>query len=623
MCGISGKVNLGAGTVDYFDIKKMDSELFHRGPDDSGIFISSDKKVGLGNQRLSIIDLSQNGHMPMGFKNKYTITFNGEIYNFKDLRKTLKKDGYEFKSLTDTEVILALYDKYKTGCLQYLRGMFAFAIFDKKQNLLFMARDRVGKKPFKYCFDGNVLIFASELKAILTQKEVKREIDESAIYDYLTFGYTFSPQTGFSNIQKLEPGNYLILDLNKKTLNKVRYWFPDYVNKLNLSEDEWQKSIMQKLNESVKLRMISDVPIGAFLSGGIDSSTVVALMAQNSSKPIKTFTIGFKDKNWDESQYAENIVRKYKTDHRLLIAEPHNTESLPELAKIYEEPYADASSIVTQMVCRLAKKDVTVILNGDGGDENFAGYERSRRIERDFLFDRLSPIKPILVKNAQLLAKIYNSSTVTKVNKFLSKSLLPIYERYGSYIQYFSENDKRSLYKSFPNSFVSSFRQIEKAFTESNTNDKRDAALYFDMTRYLPEDLLAKVDIASMNSSLEARSPFLDQELIELACKIPFNLKYRNGNYKYVLKNAIKNLVPDENVYRTKKGFSIPLDIWFEGSLNKYARGVLLDKKSFILTLFKKEFIDSMLKKHSTTNDFGPRLWSLLSLELWHKAYFG
>ena len=622
MCGIAGKIYLNSESITPNEILTMGDAIAHRGPDDRGIYISDNQKVGLINRRLSIIDLSDKGHMPMSYRTKYVITYNGEIYNFKEQKKLLKRKGYKFQSETDTEVILALYDKYKINCLKYLRGMFTFAIYDKQNQILFLARDRIGKKPLKYFFNNQVFIFASELKAILTQKEIKKEVDWQAIGEYLTYGYIPSPKTGFLNINKLEPGSYLILDLKNKDMKKVRYWDPDFREKLDLSESDWQKSIIAKLRESVRLRMVSDVPIGAFLSGGIDSSTVVALMAQNSTKPVNTFTIGFKDKNLDESKYAENIANLYHTNHHTLIAEPENIDILPDLARMYEEPYADASNVVTYMVSKLAKKYVTVILNGDGGDENFVGYERYRRVQRDFLIDKyFSPFKTPFSSVTDLLAKMTNSKNIIKYTKFLKKTKLPFWSRYGSYIQYF----KAEEFINMKNSVLTGkkpFEEIQKVFNELDKVDPRDKALYWDLTQYLPEDLLVKVDIASMAVGLEARSPFLDQELIELACKIPFDKKFAGGNYKHLLKKAIKNIVPDENVNRRKVGFTIPLDQWFEGSLNEFSKSILLKRNSFVSQIFEVSYINEMLSKHSRDNDFGPRLWSLLSLELWHKAYF-
>lgn len=623
MCGIAGKVIFGSNIIKQKDLISMASILAHRGPDYQGVYLSGDKKVGLVNRRLSIQDISSKGHMPMSYNDKLIITCNGEIYNFKEERKKLERMGYKFNGHSDTEVLLKLYDKYGTNCLHHLRGMFAFAIYDQKRNIIFLARDRIGKKPLKYYFINGVFIFASELKAILTQPEVKRKIDYDAINDYLTFGYVIPPQTGFLNINKLEPGSYLILDIKNNKLTKKCYWKPDFSEKLDLSENEWQKYIMAKLRDAVKLRMISDVPIGAFLSGGVDSSTTVALMAQSNSKPVKTFTIGFKDKELDESKYAENIAKLYNTDHQLLYVDPENIEILPDLAKAYEEPYADASCVVTYMVSKLAKKHVTVILNGDGGDENFVGYERFRRVQRDYYLDKyLSFSKSFLSESSSLLAKtLKTNDKVKRLNIFLNKSLLSFSERYGTYIQYFGNDEKKKLrIKELDNN--DTFESIKNVFDELGNIDPRDKALYWDLTRYLPNDLLTKVDIASMAVGLEARSPFLDQEFIELACKIPFNLKYKNGEYKYILKKAIKELVPDENINRRKVGFTIPLDRWFEGSLNSYSKSILLKKNAFVTQLFDAKKIKSMLSLHRRENDFGPKLWALLDLELWYKSYF-
>ena len=309
MCAISGKAYFAKNEVHTNEIRSMLNKLRHRGPDDSGIYISKDRKVGLGNNRLAIIDLSKNGHQPMQYLDRYVITFNGEVYNFQEEREKLKKAGYKFKSNTDTEVILALYSKYGKKCVDHLRGMFAFCIYDEVLGTLFLARDRIGKKPIKYFLNDSLIIFASELKAILTQPEVKAHPDFEAINLYLTYGYTPAPYTGFSGIKKLEPGTFMHIDLKRKIINKKKYWQPKFDKKLHLSEKEWCQKILGTLEEATKLRMISDVPVGAFLSGGVDSSGVVAAMAQLSNKPIQTFTIGYKDKEWDESNYAKKNIQ--------------------------------------------------------------------------------------------------------------------------------------------------------------------------------------------------------------------------------------------------------------------------------------------------------------------------
>lgn len=347
MCGIAGKVFLDQKEVALPDLKKMSDKIAHRGPDDEGFYISPDRKVGLVNRRLAIIDLSSKGHQPMSYKGRYFITFNGEIYNFRDLRTSLEKEQYRFKSRTDTEVILALYDRWGTKCLKYLRGMFAFAIYDAKEKTIFLARDRLGKKPLKYFFEKNVLIFASELKAILTQKEVEKTPDWNAVNNFLTFGYVPAPRTGFVGINKLEPGHFLFLDLKKKKITKERYWFLDFSEKMSLSEGEWIEKILNLVKEAVSLRTVSDVPLGVFLSGGVDSSVITAVLANLSKEKIKTFTIGFKQQGFSEVKYAERLAKLYQTEHTVMIAEPSSVEILSQLARQFEEPFADSSNIIT------------------------------------------------------------------------------------------------------------------------------------------------------------------------------------------------------------------------------------------------------------------------------------
>lgn len=618
MCAISGKAYFTKNEVHTSEIRSMVNKLRHRGPDDSGIYISKDKSVGLGNNRLSIIDLSKNGHQPMRYLDRYVITFNGEVYNFQEEREKLKKAGYIFKSNTDTEVILALYSKYGKKCVDHMRGMFAFCIYDEVSDTLFLARDRIGKKPIKYFLNDSLIIFASELKAILTQPEIKAHPDFEAINLYLTYGYTPAPYTGFSGIKKLEPGTFMHIDLKRKIINKKKYWQPKFDKKLHLSEKEWCQKILGTLEEATKLRMISDVPVGAFLSGGVDSSGVVAAMAQLSNKPIQTFTIGYKDKEWDESNYAKKISNIYKTDHHMLHAKPQSTDILPFLAKQYEEPFADASNVVTYMVSEMTKKYVTVALNGDGGDENFAGYpNRYMRLRRDVDYDYwIQKIRP----GAALLLKSF-----PKANNFLEKAKFPLYRRFASYNKIFDPEEITYRSRGELSKYASKENQYEiinLCFKKFNGKDLKDAGLKFDLMYFLPDQLLAKVDIASMAVSLEARSPLLDHKMIELAAKIPFNLKVKNNIPKYIQKKAFEKIVPKENLYRQKMGFSIPLGKWFSGKLNPYAKNVLLSKGAQVKKFFDEESIRMMIENNNASEDFGPRLWSLMSLELWYRAYF-
>ncbi|MFA6012451.1 MAG: asparagine synthase (glutamine-hydrolyzing) [Desulfobacteraceae bacterium] len=627
MCGIAGKVSFTSKSVSETDINKMTAAIIHRGPDDGGVYISPDQKVGLGNRRLAIIDLSPKGHMPMSYKDRYWITYNGEIYNFQVERKKLSKMGYRFKSQSDTEVIMALYDKYGVKCLDHLRGMFAFVIYDTQKNILFCARDRLGKKPFKYYIDANVFIFASELKAILTQSQYHPQPDYHAIHNYLTLQYCPSPQTGFIGINKLEPGHYILLDIAKNKLTKVRYWRLDFSSKIDLSEDEWQRRILSKLEESVKLRLISDVPLGAFLSGGIDSSAIVAMMAKNSSQSVKTFSIGFDEPKYNELSYARLVAQRFDTDHTEFIVKPETIEILPELVAQFEEPFADSSALATYYVSKLTRQQVTVALNGDGGDENFAGYGRYSVQKFSLWYDRIQKFNNFIIEpSLRLLQNHYSNTFLKRVLRF-SQTVSQGYEkRYVNYICYFNDQQKRQLYTpDFYNRVGNndSGNYISDKFQDSETFDKMDQTLYTDINTYLPDDLLVKVDIASMSVSLEGRSPFLDHEFMELMAKMPFNLKLRGQNTKkYILKQALKDFLPDKILNRPKMGFGVPLDKWFKGDLNSYLKGVLLSRRSINRHLFSSTYTRSLIESNPMDTITSYELWALLTLELWFRRYF-
>ncbi len=620
MCGIAGKATFSKHKeIHSQEIKLMLNTIVHRGPDDEGIFISKNRKVGLGSRRLAIVDLSSKGHQPMTYLSRYTIAYNGEVYNFLEERKMLEKRGYKFSSSSDTEVILALYAKYGKKCLRHLRGMFAFAVYDSVEDTIFLARDRIGKKPLKYVLNDEGIIFASELKAILSQKSIKKIPDYEAIHLYLTYGYVPSPLTGFVGIKKLEPGSYLFINLRNRSVEKKRYWEPKFKQKLHLNEREWCKKILQTLEESTRIRMVSDVPIGAFLSGGVDSSGVVAAMAALSAKPVKTFTISVKDKAFSEAGYAAKIAKKYKTDHHILTAKPQSVEILPFLARQYEEPFADASNVVTYMVSEMTRKYVTVALNGDGGDENFAGYSnRYMRLRRDVDYDYwIQKARPLA---AQLLRSF------PKAHKFFEKAKLPLYKRFASYNVIFGPEELTIHSRGRLTEIARKERQyeiIDKCFKMFKGEDLKDAGLKFDLLYFLPDQLLAKIDIASMAVSLEARSPLLDQKMIELAGKIPFSLKVKNGESKYILKKAFEKIVPKENLYRPKVGFGVPLSTWFSGKINSYAKKILLAPQSSVKDIVDENYLKLMIEDNNRREDFGPRLWALMSLELWLESYFG
>ena len=629
MCGITGKIYFAKDKeVAVSQIEQMTNSIKHRGPDDDGVYISPDKKVGFGHRRLSIIDLSPLGHQPMSYLDRYWIVFNGEIYNYLEEKSKLLKLGYKFKSHSDTEIIMALYDKYGFKCLKHLRGMFSFALYDEKEKIIFCARDRVGKKPFKYYIDDNVFMFASELKAILTQKEYKKEPDYLAIHHYLTLQYVPSPLTGFKDIRKLEPAHFLLLDLKTKKLINKRYWKLDYSEKLDLSESEWKKNIIDKLEESIKIRMLaSDVPVGAFLSGGIDSSAIVGLMSKNSTQKVKTFTISFQEKKFDESKYARIVAKKFKTDHTEFVVKPETIEILPQLVKQYEEPYADSSGLATYYLSKLTREHVTVALNGDGGDENFAGYGRYSVQKFALWYDKFKLLNKLAIPLSGFANNTFKTTFFERANRFMKSMDQDYRERYVNYICYFDNESKDRLYTDeFKNKIgnVNSSDLIVDKFNESGAKDKLDQTLYADFCSYLPDDLMVKVDIASMAASLEGRSPFLDQEFLELTAKIPFGLKLKGrNNKKYILKEALRDLVPDEVMFRPKMGFGIPIETWFKNDLAKFTEDILLSDTATSRGMFNREYIKWMLSEHQHTGtNYSSKIWALLTLELWFREYF-
>lgn len=634
MCGITGKIYFSnsISTVSKDDIEHMNRTIVHRGPDDNGVWLSDNRKIGLGHQRLAILDLSSAGHQPMHYRHdgrKSTIVFNGEIYNFQEKRELLRRNGYVFNSNSDTEVILALYDYFGTECLEHLRGMFSFALYDHRKNILFCACDRLGKKPFKYYHNTHSFIFGSELKAILTQADYDRKPDATAINEYLTFQYCPAPLTGFKNISKLEPAHYMIVDCKSGAIEKKRYWRIDYNNQLSLPEAEWENRIIDKLEESVKMRMISDVPLGAFLSGGIDSSAIVALMAHNSDRPVKTFSIGFNESTHDERVYARMIAEKYKTDHTEFVVKPDAINILPALVKHYEEPYADSSALPSYYLAQTTCGHVTVALNGDGGDENFAGYRRHSIQKISSYYEKLRLLhKLVILPTTKMLSRAVKTSLTDRAFRIAHGLLEPHEQRYLNQVQFFSQHEKTNLYtKGFlarvANDNVAGF--LATQFLSANTKNELDQMLYVDINTYLPGALLAKVDIATMAHSLESRSPFLDHEFMEMTAKIPFHLKLRGlNNNKYILKKALDNkLVPHEVLYRRKQGFGVPIEHWFRNELKGFTHKTLLSDKAIKRGIFKKEAIKNLLRAHeSTKSNCAHRIWALLTLELWFQEYF-
>ena len=625
MCGIVGKYNLQPGEpVSPELIKAMCDKIIYRGPDDSGVYV--DGEIGLGHRRLSIIDLSELGHQPMASQDKMIwITYNGEIYNFQVLRDDLITKGYTFKSNTDTEVIIYLYQEYGVGCLKYLRGMFAFVIWDQRKSILFLARDRIGKKPLFYYHDGGTFVFASEIKSILEDPSVKKEINFLAFYDYFKYLYVPDPKTIYKNIYKLEPGHFLIC--SKDRLEKIEYWDVSFEKELSMDLEDISEELLRILNESVKLRMISDVPLGAFLSGGIDSSGVVALMAKQQNDPITTCSIGFDSKDYDEIRFARMIGGRFKTNHHEFTVKEKAEEVLTDLAYWFDEPFADSSAVPTYYVSKLAKQKVTVALSGDGGDENFAGYEK---YYLDDLENRIrskiprSIRKLILPSLANILSTL-NYSLFQRGNTLLNT--LSFESDYGFYLtntffddqlwdRIVNEDVKREL------GYYDPFSVTKHYYNKADTDNHLSKILYTDLKSYLPGDILVKVDRMSMANSLEVRAPILDHNVIELAASIPARLKYNRGEKKYVLKHAFGQILPREIMYRKKMGFSVPLADWFRGELKGMASHYLFSSDADLMQFFNMAPLVRIWEMHqSGKGNFATILWSLLMFELWYREF--
>jgi len=605
----------------------MCAEMQHRGPDDEGIYINKKwPSVGLGHRRLSIIDLSSAGHQPMANEDgSLHLVFNGEIYNFQQLRKDLEDKGHQFRSNTDAEVALHLYEDFAENCVSYLRGMFAFAIWDEKQDKLFLSRDRLGQKPLLYYYDSEHFCFASEFSALLASGFVNKNINYEAINKYLTFGYIPAPETIYKGISKMLPAHYGILQGGKLSVQK--YWELNYSHKISISEEDASQELIRLLKEAVSMRLVSDVPLGIFLSGGIDSSTVTALMSQLTDK-VRTFSIGFNAADFDELKYARNISKYFSTDHHEFIVEPKALEILPLLVERYGEPYADSSAIPTYYVSQETKKYVTVALNGDGGDESFAGYERYQAMA---LAERYNKF-PAFFRDGlrQAIIRLVPDSVNFKnkrrrLRRFFENVSLPFYQRYCRWVCMINDSERSSLYSENFKKMLNNDDPADWLRDYPNLPDDMnltDRLMAIDIKTNLANDLLVKMDIASMANSLETRSPFLDHRLMEFFAKLPAEYKMKRLIKKYILKKAIKDLIPKENIHRGKMGFGIPVGEWFRNDLKCFLRENLLSKTSLDRGYFRSEAIKSMVEQHiSKQKDYSFQLWTLLMLELWHQKF--
>ena len=618
MCGIAGIVQPdGKGDVNQATIHQMCEAIVHRGPDDEGILVKAG--VGLGMRRLSIIDLA-GGHQPVFNEDRSIwIVFNGEIYNFLELRPELLARGHRFSTHSDTEVIVHLYEEYGVECVHKLRGMFAFALFDERAGRLLLARDRLGKKPLHFALDNGTLLFASEMKAILAVRPELARVNHPALLQYMYFGYIPDPATAFEPIQKLPPGH--MLEFKKGQVSIRQYWdFPKYGTYEPSSEEELLQELESRLAEAVRIRLIADVPLGAMLSGGTDSSIVVALMARATSQPVKTFSIGFRHADFNEAPYAQMVAEKFGTDHHELILEPDLIETVEMLTRHVEEPFGDSSMLPTYFISCLARKHVKVALSGDGGDEAFAGYERYRLHLEDRSYkwipkwaglwyrDYVHPLIPYRVPGRNL---VYSVSLPWEQRYLEGVSLQPFQREMSVLSEDFVALDRTPL-KSFA-------EYLERA----PAHDPLSRVLYLDSKTYLPGDILTKVDRMSMATSLEARVPMLDHVFLEWVTALGPQWKMRNGTQKLILKKLARRVgVPDQVLNRPKQGFALPLKHWMRDDLKDLVLTTLLDGQTLQRGYFNASGLKRLLDEHfQGRRDHSARLWRLLIFELWHRNF--
>jgi len=623
MCGIAGIFNFRTQEpVSPRLLKVMTDTLVHRGPDDEGFYVSG--ALGLAHRRLSIIDL-ESGHQPMTNEDgSVWVVFNGEIYNFLELHDDLIKKGHTFKTRSDTEVIVHLYEEQGERCFERLRGMFAIAIWDSRRRKLVLARDRVGKKPLFYFSDGCKVAFASEMKAILQVPGVSREIDPQAVSDYFSFLYIPAPKSIFKSVRKVLPGHYVVI--SDQGIREREYWDISFCDIEERTEEDWCESLLETFREAVRVRLISDVPLGAFLSGGIDSSAVVAAMAGFCNEPVTTCSIGFEEKEFNELGYARQIADRFATNHHERIVRPDAVGVVEKLVWHYDEPFADSSAVPTYYVSKVARERVTVALAGDGGDENFAGYRRYYFDRRENALRAILPFafrQPVFGALASVYPKADWAPRVFRGKatfENLARSPIEAYFRSVSALrpelkaQIIDQDLLREL------AGYDSLNVLHSYYDKADTVDPLSRIQYVDIKTYLPDDILVKVDRASMAHSLEVRAPILDHKLIEFAASMPSTLKLRGTNGKYIFKKALKRVLPDSVLYRPKMGFAVPLARWFRTELKELAHNVIFSRNGD--SLLNQASVHRVWQEHqSGLRNRSTELWTLLMFRLWEQQF--
>lgn len=622
MCGITGIFDTsGDNEISRELLHRMNETQFHRGPDEGGLHL--EPGVGLGHRRLSIIDLSTGQQPLFNEDGSVVVVFNGEIYNFQELVPELEALGHTFRTHSDTEVIVHAWEAWGEACVQRFRGMFAFALWDRTQGTLFVARDRFGVKPLYYAFlDTGEFIFGSELKSLMVHPCMTRDIDPLAVEEYFAYGYVPEPRTIFRNACKLPPGFTLTLKRGAARALPKQYWDMPFTPVQVTDEADALDELVERMKESVRLRMIADVPLGAFLSGGVDSSAVVAMMATQSATPVNTCSIGFDDPAFNEIEFAQQVADRYKTDHHVETVAANDFSLVGQLAQVYDEPYADSSALPTYRVCELARKHVKVALSGDGGDEHFAGYRRYRWFRYE---ERMRAVMPLALRRPLFgtLGKLYPKADwapkVFRAKTTFEALARDTVEGYFHGVSLLSDAQRQLLFSPAFKRELQGYQAVEvlrRHAAVAPTDDPLSLVQYLDMKTYLVGDILTKVDRASMAHALEVREPLLDHELMGWVSGLPVDFKLRGSEGKYLLKKAMEPYLPNDVLYRKKMGFSVPLAAWFRGPLAAIIRSVVLGERLASTGMFNQVFLRDVVDAHqSGRRDYSVILWTVLMFD--------
>lgn len=611
MCGIAGVI---AGGADALQVGRMLDLLAHRGPDDQGV--DGGPGAFLGARRLSIIDVS-GGHQPMWNEDRSVVAVqNGEIYNFRELREGLLQRGHVLHTRSDTEVLPHLYEDHGPDFVQRLDGMFALALWDRHRQRLILARDRLGKKPLVYAQAGHELRFASEIHALLATGSVSRAVDEDAIDEYLAYGYVPAPRTGFAEIRKLPPGHVAVFQSGEIRID--RYWRIRYAPTHKVPRADLVEELRVRVHEAVRRRLVSDVPLGALLSGGLDSSSVVAFMARDVPR-VKTFSIGFEDRDFDELRFARLVAKAFDTEHHELVVRPPSADILPMLVRHVGEPFADSSLIPTYHVARIAREHVTVVLNGDGGDELFGGYPRYRAVALAGAIGALPGARHVLASVSGVLAgPLLRERHIARAKRLAEALRLSPDERYYRWMGYFTGTLGSVVRR--PSRTPRALPQFFSSLADdAGARTPVDRAMATDLLAYLPGDLLVKVDIATMAASLEARSPFLDHHLVEYVAALPWSYKVSATSTKRLLRDAMRGILPPEVIGRSKMGFGVPVGRWLRGSMRPLLDDIVLSPRAFARGYVDESLVREIVRQHLAGIDRTPFLWALVMLELWFR----